>query len=176
MPRPPSFGARLAAGSASLQADALDFLGDAINYGISLFVIGMTLRHRASAALVKAATKGVFGLWVIGTAVWHAVHGTLPSAFAMGVVGFTALVANAASFGLLRVHRYSDANMRYLNNWGFNPGSSMPRRGAGSNGDLTALCRTDVLGAILATAARSRHLSPKGNCVMTALNLFYWNG
>src|SRR5438034_6280478 len=62
-------GAGLAAGSASLQADALDFLGDAANYAISLFVVGMALRYRASAALAKAATMGVFGLWVIGMAV-----------------------------------------------------------------------------------------------------------
>jgi Co/Zn/Cd efflux system component len=105
-------GAGVAAGSVSLQADALDFLGDALNYGLSLFVVGMALRYRASAALAKAATMGAFGLWVIGTAVWHAVHGTLPSAFTMGAVGFVALVANAASFGLLWVHRHGDANMR----------------------------------------------------------------
>ena len=37
-------GAGLAAGSASLQADALDFLSDAANYGISLLVVGMALR------------------------------------------------------------------------------------------------------------------------------------
>src|SRR5580704_8950101 len=90
-------GAGLAAGSASLQADALDFLGDAANYAISLFVVGMALRYRASAALAKGATMGVFGLWVVGTVVWHAVHGTLPSAFTMGTVGFVALTANAAS-------------------------------------------------------------------------------
>jgi Co/Zn/Cd efflux system component len=105
-------GAGVAAGSVSLQADALDFLGDALNYGLSLFVVGMALRYRASAALAKAATMGAFGAWVIGTAVWHAVYGTLPSAFTMGAVGFAALVANAASFGLLWVHRHGDANMR----------------------------------------------------------------
>ena len=33
-------GAGLAAGSASLQADALDFFGDAANYAISLMVVG----------------------------------------------------------------------------------------------------------------------------------------
>lgn len=48
-------GAGLAAGSASLQADALDFLGDAGNYAISLFVVGMALRYRAMAALAKGA-------------------------------------------------------------------------------------------------------------------------
>lgn len=105
-------GAGLAAGSASLQADALDFLGDAANYAISLFVVGMALRYRASAALAKGATMGAFGLWVIGTVVWHAVHGTLPSAFTMGAVGFAALAANAASFGLLWAYRDGDANMR----------------------------------------------------------------
>jgi Co/Zn/Cd efflux system component len=101
----------LAAGSASLQADALDFLGDAANYAISLIVIGMALRYRAAAALVKGATMGVFGLWVTATTVWHAMHGTLPSAYAMGAVGLAALVANAASFGLLWAYRGGEANM-----------------------------------------------------------------
>jgi Co/Zn/Cd efflux system component len=105
-------GAGLAAGSASLQADALDFLGDAANYAISLIVVGMALRYRASAALAKGATMGLFGLWVVGTVIWHSVHGTLPGAFTMGAVGFAALAANAASFGLLWAYRGGDANMR----------------------------------------------------------------
>jgi Co/Zn/Cd efflux system component len=79
--------AGLAAGSVSLQADALDFLADASNYGISLFVIGMVLRYRAMAALAKGATMGGFGLWVIGVTAWHAVNGTLPHAGTMGAVG-----------------------------------------------------------------------------------------
>jgi Co/Zn/Cd efflux system component len=105
-------GAGLTAGSASLQADALDFLGDAGNYAISLLVVGMALRYRATAALAKGGTMALFGLWVLGITGWHAWHGTLPQAFTMGVVGFTALAANAASFGLLWGHRGGDANMR----------------------------------------------------------------
>jgi Co/Zn/Cd efflux system component len=105
-------GAGLAAGSASLQADALDFLGDASNYAISLFVVGMALRYRAMAALAKGSTMVVFGLWVFGITGWHAWHGTLPQAVTMGAVGFTALAANLASFGLLWRHRVGDANMR----------------------------------------------------------------
>jgi Co/Zn/Cd efflux system component len=105
-------GAGVAAGSASLQADALDFLGDAANYGISLFVIGMALRMRAFAALGKGISMGLFGLWVIGTVVWHVIHGTLPNAVAMGAVGFAALAVNAASFALLWAYRGGDANMR----------------------------------------------------------------
>ena len=105
-------GAGLAAGSASLQADALDFFGDAANYAISLMVVGMALRYRATAALAKGVTMGLFGLWIIGTVIWHALHGTLPSALTMGAVGFAALAANAASFGLLWAYRGGDANMR----------------------------------------------------------------
>jgi Co/Zn/Cd efflux system component len=105
-------GAGLAAGSASLQADALDFFGDAANYAISLMVVGMALRYRATAALAKGATTGLFRLWIIGAVIWHALHGTLPSAVTMSIVGSTALVANAASFGLLWAYRGGDANMR----------------------------------------------------------------
>jgi Co/Zn/Cd efflux system component len=104
--------AGLAAGSASLQADALDFLGDSANYAISLMVVGLALRYRASAALAKGATMGAFGLWVMATVISHALHGTLPSAFTMGAVGIAAFVANAASFALLWAFRDGDANMR----------------------------------------------------------------
>jgi Co/Zn/Cd efflux system component len=105
-------GAGLAAGSASLQADALDFLGDAANYGISLLVVGMALRYRATAAMAKGTSMGLFGLWVLATVIWHSFHGTLPSAFTMGAVGVAALAANAASFGLLWAYRHGDSNMR----------------------------------------------------------------
>jgi Co/Zn/Cd efflux system component len=105
-------GAGLAAGSASLQADALDFLGDTANYAISLFVVGMALRYRASAALAKGLTMALFGIWVLGVTAWHIYNGTLPHAFTMGSVGLTALAANAASFWLLWQYRMGDANMR----------------------------------------------------------------
>ena len=105
-------GAGVAAGSASLQADALDFFGDAANYAISLLVVAMVLRYRAMAAFAKGTTMGLFGLWIIGTAIWHALHGTLPSAYTMGAIGFAALAANAISFGLLWAYRDGDANMR----------------------------------------------------------------
>jgi Co/Zn/Cd efflux system component len=71
-------------------------------------VVGMALRYRATAALAKGITMGVFGLWVVGTVIWHATHGTLPSAFTMGTVGFAALAANTASFGLLWAYRAHD--------------------------------------------------------------------
>jgi len=104
-------GAGLKAGSASLQADALDFLSDAANYAISLLVVGMALHVRAGAALVKGGSMGVLGIWVLAVTAWHAWHQTLPEAVTMGSVGVAALLANAASFAVLWRYRGGDANM-----------------------------------------------------------------
>lgn len=102
----------LAAGSVSLQADALDFLADTGTYGISLFVIGMALRYRAVAALAKGGAMGLFGLWVAGATLWHVIYGTVPHALTMGWVGALALAANGACFALLWACRKGDSNMR----------------------------------------------------------------
>ncbi|GBQ29851.1 cation transporter [Gluconacetobacter azotocaptans] len=100
------------AGSASLQADALDFFGDTANYAISLAVTGMALAWRSRAALLKGATMLVFALWVLGDTVRHAWIGTLPQAETMGIVGAAALVANGAVALMLYCFRNGDANMR----------------------------------------------------------------
>ena len=104
--------AGLAVGSAALQADALDFFADAANYGISLVVLGLSLRWRASAALIKGGSMGLFGIWVIGTVLWHGLHGTVPSWGTMGIVGVTALAANTACLVFLFAWRDGDSNMR----------------------------------------------------------------
>lgn len=105
-------GAGLAAGSAALQADALDFFGDTANFAISLFVLNMALRYRALAAFGKGVSMGLFGLWILATVIWHLAHGTLPDALTMSAVGIAALAVNAASFALLYAYRGGEANMR----------------------------------------------------------------
>jgi Co/Zn/Cd efflux system component len=104
--------AGLAAGSSSLQADALDFLGDAANYAISLGVAGLALAWRARAALLKGASLGLLGLWVLASTAWHAWTGTLPSAEVMTVVAVIALLANGGVALMLYRFRGGDANMR----------------------------------------------------------------
>ena len=101
-----------AAGSAALQADALDFFGDAANYGISLGVAGMALSWRSRASVAKGGTMIVFALWVLGSTAWHLVHGGLPRAEVMGVVGLLALTANGGVALMLYQFRTGDANMR----------------------------------------------------------------
>ena len=101
-----------AADSRALQADALDFLGDAANYAISLGVAGMALAWRARAALVKAATMLGFGLWMLGSALLGFFAGSAPHAETMGLIGALALAANVAVALLLYRYRTGDANMR----------------------------------------------------------------
>ena len=99
-----------AAGSVSLQADAMDFLGDAANYLISLLVLGMALQWRARAALLKGLSLGAVGLWVAGQTAWNAVYQTVPQAEVMGIVGAMALAANVGCALMLYFHRDGDAN------------------------------------------------------------------
>lgn len=104
--------AGIGTGSVSLLADSIDFFGDAANYGVSLAVLSMGLVWRARAALIKAASMLLFGALVLGRAVWAALHGVPPEAFAMGLVGTLALAANLGVAWLLYSYREGDANMR----------------------------------------------------------------
>jgi Co/Zn/Cd efflux system component len=105
-------GAGVAAGSAALQADALDFLGDAANYAIALAVSGMALAWRARAAAAKGSTLIAFALWVLGATAWHTLRGSLPQPEVMGAVGIAALTANAGVAVMLYRFRGGEANMR----------------------------------------------------------------
>ena len=62
--------------------------------------------------MVKGVTMAAFGIWVVGSSIWHAFLGGSPEAFAMGWVGFAALIANALAFALLWAYRDGDSNMR----------------------------------------------------------------
>ncbi len=104
--------AGMLAHSRSLQADALDFLGDAANYAISLGIAGLALHWRARSALIKGITILLFGLGVLGSALWGLVHGATPDPFAMGAVGSLALLVNVSVALMLYRYRTGDANMR----------------------------------------------------------------
>lgn len=100
------------AGSQALKADALDFLGDTVTYGLSLAVIGASLRVRATAALFKGLSLSVMALWVFGSTVYQTLVLGLPHADVMGTIGVMALAANLASVLLLMRYKDGDANVR----------------------------------------------------------------
>ncbi len=105
-------GGGLAAGSVALLADAIDFFGDAANYGISLAVLAMAPVWRPRAALIKAVSMAAFGLFVLGRAGWAAQSGVPPEPFTMGAVAALALAVNVGVALLLYRYRTGDSNMR----------------------------------------------------------------
>ena len=98
--------------SQALQADALDFLGDALTYGLSLAVIGASISVRTTAALFKGISLLAVGAWVFGSTVYRVFYADVPSAEIMGWIGFLALIANCASVLLLMNYKDGDANVR----------------------------------------------------------------
>lgn len=99
-------------GSVSLLADAVDFFGDAANYGVSLFVLGLAPVWRPRTALLKGVTMGGYGVFVLAAAGWNYAAGTVPSPSTMGIVGALALASNAGVALLLYAYRNGDADMR----------------------------------------------------------------
>jgi Co/Zn/Cd efflux system component len=106
------FTASWTSGSVSLLADSVDFFGDAANYGLSLAVLGMAATVRSKAALVKAASMGGFGVFVLGKAWWNLKADVPPEPATMGAVGLLALAVNVAVTWMLYRFRHGDADMR----------------------------------------------------------------
>ncbi len=105
-------GGGLKSGSVSLFADAVDFAGDAANYGISLAVLSMGLAWKSRAALVKGASMAAFGLFILGKTGWTALAGLPPEPSVMGIIAVLALFANGSVALMLYAFRNGDANMR----------------------------------------------------------------
>ena len=105
-------GAGFKSGSVSLLADAIDFFGDAANYGVTLAVLSMGLAWRSWAAVLKGASMLGFGVFVLGRTVWVGLNGGAPEPFTMGTIGLLALIVNVLVAALLYAWREGDANMR----------------------------------------------------------------
>ncbi|MFC5301827.1 cation transporter [Azospira restricta] len=99
-------------GSMSLLADAVDFAGDAANYGLSLAVLSLGLLWRACAALIKGLTMGADGFFVLGKTGWAAMSGIPPEPVTMGAIALLALIANVSVAAMLYGYREGDANLR----------------------------------------------------------------
>ena len=106
--------AAMASESMSLYADSLDFFGDTANYAITLIVLGLSLRARSTAALIKAATMALFGLWVISSAISRAFTDVVPDAPIMGAIAILALLVNVGVALILYRFRDGDSNKRSI--------------------------------------------------------------
>jgi len=102
----------IGAQSTSLLADAIDFFGDAVNYGVSLFVLSQAMVWRSRTALAKGITMGLYGIVVLVATAYNISQGVKPEAVTMGAIGLLALAANLSVAVLLYRFRQGDANMR----------------------------------------------------------------
>ena len=103
--------AGISAHSTSLMADALDMFGDALVYGLSIYVITSDTRKQASASMAKGLFMLVFGIVVLGEAVYKVLNPIIPDASTIGIIGAIALMANLICFFMLYTHREDNLNL-----------------------------------------------------------------
>jgi Co/Zn/Cd efflux system component len=105
------FGAGLFARSASLMADSVDMLGDALVFGISLYALNRSLRWRAGSALIKGGFILLMGVGVLAQIAVKAIWGVAPVPGIMLTFGGMALIANLSCLALLWPYRGHDVNL-----------------------------------------------------------------
>ena len=104
-------GAGIYAGSSALLSDSLDNLGDAVTYGLSLYVVYRSSTAKAQVALFKGVLILLAALIVLGQVVYKLIVPTVPIFEIMGVVSLLALVGNSICLFLLTRHKSDDVNM-----------------------------------------------------------------
>jgi Co/Zn/Cd efflux system component len=81
------FVAGLMATSTALLADSLDMLGDALVYGFSLYVVSRNDTWKAVSAVIKGGIMAIFGLFVLGQAVYKFLTPITPHFETIGLIG-----------------------------------------------------------------------------------------
>ena len=97
--------------STALLSDSLDNLGDALTYGLSLYVVSRSISAKARVALFKGGLILLGASVVIGQVIWKLMHPVVPSYEIMGVFSIIGLAANGLCLWLLWQHRAEDINM-----------------------------------------------------------------
>lgn len=105
------FTAGIVAGSSALMADAVDMLGDALVYGLSLYAVARGETWKARAAMAKGVFILILGAGVLVQVGQKLMGGMPPTSSIMISTGFVALVVNIACLSLLWRFRRQDVNM-----------------------------------------------------------------
>ncbi|MBW1814122.1 MAG: cation transporter [Deltaproteobacteria bacterium] len=104
-------GAALYGKSTALLSDSLDNLGDALTYGLSLYVVSLSIQAKARVALFKGGLIFIVASVVIGQVIWKLIHPVVPSYEVMSVFSLAGVIANGLCLWLLWQHRTEDINM-----------------------------------------------------------------
>ncbi len=103
--------AALRASSTALLADSLDDLGDALTYGLSLYVVSRDVASKARVALLKGGLILLGAAAVSAQIVYRAFMPATPIFEIMGGFSLLGLAANSTCVVLLWRHRSEDVNM-----------------------------------------------------------------
>ncbi len=104
-------GAALCGRSTALLSDSLDNLGDALTYGLSLYVVAQSVQAKARVALFKGFLIFLGASVVVGQVVWKLFNPVVPSYEVMGIFSLAGVTANGLCLWLLWQHRSEDINM-----------------------------------------------------------------
>ncbi len=97
--------------STALLADSLDNLGDALTYGLSLYVVSRDRAAKAHVAMFKGVLIFAAAVGVVAQIVHRLFHPGVPLFEVMGIFSLLGLAANGACLWLLWQHRQEDINM-----------------------------------------------------------------
>lgn len=157
----------LVAQSAGLLADSLDMLADAFVYGIALYAVGKTARHKLTAAHLAGWLQMALALGALTETGRRFLFGSEPhSMLMMGVAGL-ALVANVTCLWLISAHRDRGVHLRA--SWIFSSNDVLANAGVIVAGALVAWTHSPypdlvigtVIGVVVLNGAR-RILALKG--------------
>lgn len=159
--------AGLVSGSQALKADALDFAGDTATYGLSLFVIGMSLKTRARASLIKGASLAIIAIAVLAMTGLRVLEGSPPEAGTMSMIGLLALLANLTSVFILLRWRDGDSNVRSV--WLCSRNDAIGNVGVIAAGGLVAATGTAWPDLVVAALLASLFLKSAASITIQAL-------
>ena len=104
-------GAALYSRSTALLADSFDNLGDALTYGLSLYVVSRSNRAKAKVALFKGLLIFLAAIVVLSQIIYRLYIPSTPIFEVMGAFSLLGLAANSVCLYLLWKHREEDVNM-----------------------------------------------------------------
>ncbi len=104
-------GAAVYGMSSALLSDSLDNLGDALTYGLSLYVVAQSTTAKARVALFKGILILLGASIVMSQVIWKLFHPVIPSYEVMSIFSLIGLAANGLCLWLLWRHREEDINM-----------------------------------------------------------------
>lgn len=97
--------------STALLADSFDNLGDALTYGLSLYVVSRSVTAKAGVALFKGGLIFLAACVVAGQIAYRLFVPGVPVFEVMGIFSLLGLAGNGLCLYLLWRHRHEDVNM-----------------------------------------------------------------